>query len=243
MALDRLCGGGARFSNLTWAFYRKAHIVFARRYRRLSGLPGSSFRNRGGPALVSDWGKEQKTEFVTGYILELSLSMVNVFVMAIIFSYFRIPNEYQHRVLFWGVLGALIMRGLMIGLGTALIQHVSGMMYIFGAFLVFTGMKMLFSEEEGVHPKPTRGARGAKLFRQITTAEICTFIDGRRVRTVDGGLGDGRDDGPGVCAGFHSGDIRRHAESIYCILQMCLRSLGCARCTSCWPGRLIIFVT
>ena len=171
-------------------FHRKAHVVKFREalsWTIVWFCLALLFATVVAPALVSDWGKEEKAEFITGYILELSLSMDNVFVMAIIFSYFRIPNEYQHRVLFWGVLGALIMRGLMIGLGTALIQHVSGMMYIFGAFLLFTGIKMLFSGEEGVHPETNPVVRVARKLFPISAdydgQKFVTFIDGRRVLT------------------------------------------------------------
>lgn len=88
-------------------------------------------------------------EFVTGYIVELSLSMDNVFVIALIFGYFRVPLPYQHRVLFWEILGALIMRGIMIGAGDALVRQFEWALMVFGAFLVFTGVKMFFSKEEG----------------------------------------------------------------------------------------------
>src|SRR5690348_10073188 len=77
-------------------------------------------------------GHESSLLFVTGYITELSLSMDNVFVIAVIFSYFRIPAQYQHRVLFWGILGALVMRGGMIGLGAALVKQFEWILYIFG---------------------------------------------------------------------------------------------------------------
>ena len=80
-------------------------------------------------------GKQEALQFVTGYLIELSLSMDNVFVIALLFTYFNIPREHQHRVLYWGILGALIMRGLMIGLGIALITLVDWVLYIFGAFL------------------------------------------------------------------------------------------------------------
>ena len=103
--------------------------------------------------LVPLRGKTEAIEFVTGYIIELSLSMDNVFVIALIFTYFRVPPQYQHRVLFWGILGALIMRGVMIAAGAALISRFMWTLYLFGAFLVFTGMKMLFVSDEGVHPE------------------------------------------------------------------------------------------
>ncbi len=100
------------------------------------------------------WRDKQETlEFVTGYIIELSLSMDNVFVIALIFGYFRVPLLFQHRVLFWGILGALIMRGVMIGVGAALIQKFHWMLFLLGGFLVVTGIKMLFSSDEGVHPE------------------------------------------------------------------------------------------
>src|SRR5438876_85848 len=91
-------------------------------------------------------GEKEALEFLTGYLIELSLSMDNVFVIALIFGYFRIPSEYQHRVLYWGILGALIMRGVMIGAGVALISWLDWLLYVFGAFLVYSGFKMVFVE-------------------------------------------------------------------------------------------------
>ena len=105
------------------------------------------------PALVTGWGKQDSVEFITGYIIELSLSMDNVFVIALIFAYFRVPSQYQHRVLIWGILGALLMRGLMIGAGAALISRFMWSLYLFGAFLIFTGVKMLVVSNEEVHPE------------------------------------------------------------------------------------------
>jgi tellurite resistance protein TerC len=139
------------------------------------------------PMFVSQWGKEEKAEFVTGYILEFSLSMDNVFVMAIIFSYFRVPVELQHRALFWGVLGALIMRGMMIWVGTELIQRFHGMLYVFGAFLVFTGIKMLMAKDEGVHPEKNLVVRLAQKFFPIAAhfdgQSFMTRFEGRRMLT------------------------------------------------------------
>lgn len=87
-------------------------------------------------------------KFVTGYLIELSLSVDNIFVIAVIFSSFKIPQKYQHRVLFWGILGAIIFRGLMIYFGVLLISKFSWMTYVFGAFLIFTAAKMLFKKED-----------------------------------------------------------------------------------------------
>ena len=87
-------------------------------------------------------------KFITGYLIELSLSVDNIFVIAIIFSSFKIPLQYQHRVLFWGIIGAVIFRGLMIFFGVILITKFEWMTYVFGAFLIFTAAKMLFTKEE-----------------------------------------------------------------------------------------------
>ncbi|MGE4124850.1 MAG: TerC family protein [Pusillimonas sp.] len=89
-------------------------------------------------------GAQQGLDYYTGFLIEKSLSMDNIFVIALIFSYFAIPPKYQHRVLFWGILGVIVLRAIMIGLGAALINEFDWVLYIFGAFLVFTGIKMWF---------------------------------------------------------------------------------------------------
>jgi tellurite resistance protein TerC len=91
-------------------------------------------------------------QFLTGYVLEYSLSIDNIFVFVLVFKYFAIPAKYKHRVLFYGILGALIFRAVFIGLGSALL-HFHWIIYIFGAFLIITGIKMFFSGEEEVHPE------------------------------------------------------------------------------------------
>src|SRR6267142_4915145 len=96
---------------------------------------------------------QKALEFLTGYLIELSLSVDNLFVFLLIFSYFKVPPKYQHRVLYWGVLGALIMRVTMIFVGTALINRVHAIIYVFGAFLVYTGIKMLGEGDEEVNPE------------------------------------------------------------------------------------------
>ena len=104
------------------------------------------------PNSLSQTGAALK--FITGYLIELSLSVDNIFVIAIIFASFKIPQKYQHRVLFWGILGAIIFRGLMISFGVVLINKFAWTTYLFGAFLIFTAMKMLFTnEEEDFEPK------------------------------------------------------------------------------------------
>lgn len=96
-------------------------------------------------------GAQSALEFYTGFLVEQSLSMDNVFVMAMIFSYFAIPRRYQHRVLFWGILGVVILRAIMIGVGAALVQNFAWVLYLFGAFLLFTGVKMALAKEDS-HP-------------------------------------------------------------------------------------------
>jgi tellurite resistance protein TerC len=127
-------------------------------------------------------GNEEALEFVTGYIIELSLSMDNVFVIALIFGYFRVPSHLQHRVLFWGILGALIMRGIMIAVGAALVARFHWMLYLFGAFLVFTGVKMIFSRDEGVHPEKNPVLRVARKMFPVTA----DFVGSRFVVRLDG---------------------------------------------------------
>src|ERR1044071_8259812 len=98
--------------------------------------------------------RQQKAlEFLTGYLIELSLSVDNLFVFLLIFSYFKVPPKYQHRVLFWGVLGALVMRVAMILVGTELIERFHWVIYIFGAFLVYTGVKMFSQEDSDIDPE------------------------------------------------------------------------------------------
>lgn len=98
-------------------------------------------------------GQDSALDFYTGYIIEKSLSVDNIFVMAIIFSALYIPRKYQHRVLFWGIIGVIILRGLMIGLGAALVHRFEWVLFIFAAFLIFTGFKLLFMKDEGDHGK------------------------------------------------------------------------------------------
>jgi len=93
-------------------------------------------------------GPQSGLEYLTGFVIEKSLSMDNVFVIAMIFGYFAIPRRSQYRVLFWGILAVIVLRGLMIGVGAALVENFGWVLYIFAAFLVFTGVKMLFAGDE-----------------------------------------------------------------------------------------------
>jgi TerC family integral membrane protein len=127
-------------------------------------------------------GSKAAVQFLTGYIVELSLSLDNVFVIALIFQYFRIPAKYQHRVLFWGILGALVMRGTMILAGAALIRRFEWVIYLFGAFLIVTAIKMFFTRHETMHPERNLLVRGARKIFPVSTE-----LDGQRFFTRLGG--------------------------------------------------------
>ena len=121
--------------------------------------------------------------FLTGYLLEKSLSVDNIFVIALIFTYFSVPQQYQHRVLFWGILGALVMRGIMIALGATLIKEFHWIIYIFGAFLIFTGIKMAFHKDEGIDPEKNPLIR---LFRRLMP--VSNEYDGQKFFTRRNGV-------------------------------------------------------
>src|SRR5215212_4804619 len=102
--------------------------------------------------------------FLTGYLIEKALSVDNIFVIVLIFTYFSVPALYQHRVLFWGILGALLMRGAMIALGAALIEEFHWIIYVFGAFLIFTGIRMARQGDEEIQPEANPVVR---VFRKL----------------------------------------------------------------------------
>jgi tellurite resistance protein TerC len=113
-------------------------------------------------------GRDAGLEYLTGYVIEKALSVDNIFVFVLIFSFFRVPARYQHRVLFWGILGALLMRGGMIAAGAYLIQQFHWIMYVFGAFLVFTGIRMATHNEQDVDPEMSFAIRLVKRLVPIT---------------------------------------------------------------------------
>jgi tellurite resistance protein TerC len=104
-------------------------------------------------------GAQAGIEYYTGFVVEWSLSLDNVFAISMIFTYFAVPRKYQHRVLFWGILGVIVMRGIMIALGAAMVSQFSWVLYLFGAFLLFTGIKMLWmaDTESNVGENPLLG--------------------------------------------------------------------------------------
>ena len=113
-------------------------------------------------------GAQKALEFTTGYIIEYSLSVDNIFVFAMLFSYFAVPAVYQHRVLFWGILGALVLRAIMIVAGTVLIAKFAWIIYVFGAFLILTGIKMIVKREEEIHPERNPLVRWFKKLMPVT---------------------------------------------------------------------------
>jgi tellurite resistance protein TerC len=113
-------------------------------------------------------GKDAALQFLTAYLVEYSLSLDNIFVIAVIFGFFAVPTPFQHRVLFWGILGALLMRGMMIGAGIAIIQRFTWLIYVLGALLVFTAGKMLFSKDEEMNPQESVVIRLVKKVFPIT---------------------------------------------------------------------------
>ena len=113
-------------------------------------------------------GSQAGLEFVTGYVIELALSVDNVFVFILIFNYFRVPAAFQHRVLFWGIFGALALRGAMIGAGWLLIDRFEWIIYVFGAFLVVTGFRMAFSDHTDIEPEANPVLKVIRRFVKIT---------------------------------------------------------------------------
>jgi tellurite resistance protein TerC len=132
-------------------------------------------------------GAQAGVEFLTGYVIELSLSLDNLFVFLLVFSFFRVPSHLQHKVLYWGILGALIMRGIMIAAGVALINEFHWIIYVFGAFLLFTGIKMFFTDDTEIHPEKNPVIRLAKRLFPTTHEyhgdRFFVRLDGRRLAT------------------------------------------------------------
>jgi tellurite resistance protein TerC len=171
-------------------FHRKAHVVGFKEALAWTGLWVTLALLFGlviAPALVPEWQLQQTVEFITGYVIELSLSMDNVFVIALIFTHFAVPSRHQHRVLFWGILGALIMRGLMIWLGVELLHRFDWLLIALGAFLVVSGIKMIFTQEKESDPEKTMVVRLTRKFFPVSSTfdgqKFLTRINGRTLLT------------------------------------------------------------
>jgi tellurite resistance protein TerC len=149
-------------------FHKEAHVVSMKEAAGWSALWVTL-------ALVFNYGiyhfmgPQAGLEFLTGYLIEKALSVDNIFVFVLIFSYFQVPPRYQHRVLFWGILGALLMRGAMIAAGAVLIERFHWIIYVFGAFLVFTGIRMAMQDEHDIEPESNPVIRLVRRFIPVTS--------------------------------------------------------------------------
>lgn len=169
-----------------FVFHRDAHAVSSREGAMWVAIwmsMGLAFT-----AVIWAWqGGTAAGEYIAGYLLEYSLSADNIFVFILIFSYFAVPAKLQHRVLFWGILGALIFRAAFIVAGAALLERFEFMFYIFGAFLVFTGIRMARHDEVEVHPDRNLVLRVARRFFKMTPAyhgqSFFISSNGRRLAT------------------------------------------------------------
>ncbi|KPK99298.1 MAG: hypothetical protein AMJ91_08295, partial [candidate division Zixibacteria bacterium SM23_73_3] len=148
-------------------FHRKAHVIKIKEALAWSAfwITLALLFNLG----IYFWrGPETALEFLTGYLIEKSLSLDNLFVFLLIFSYFRVPSLYQHKVLFWGIIGALIMRAVFIFTGIALVQKFHWVIYIFGAFLILSGIKMGLQKGKEIHPERNPVLRLFRRFMPVT---------------------------------------------------------------------------
>ena len=168
-------------------FHRRAHAVRMREALIGSGIwVGVALAFNVGIYLLR--GPQPALEFLTAYLIELSLSVDNLFVFLLLFSYFRVPSEYRHRVLFWGIFGAIVMRLAFIFAGVSLIQQVHWIIYVFGAILVWSGIKMATQRDTKIEPEKSVVLR---LFRRVmpvsdayTGAKFFVRVEGRRTATL-----------------------------------------------------------
>jgi tellurite resistance protein TerC len=165
-------------------FNRKAHVVGVKEAATWTAVwvtLGLAFA-----ALIFMWQGQQKgVEWLTGYLIEYSLAVDNIFVFVLVFSAFAVPPQYRHRVLFWGILGALLMRGAMIAVGATLIQQFQWILYVFGGFLVFTGIRMLLEKKSEGHAdlEKNPAVRLARRFFKVSKE-----YDGQKFFTVRNGI-------------------------------------------------------
>jgi tellurite resistance protein TerC len=165
-------------------FNRKAHVVSAKEAAIWTAVwvsLGLAFAG-----IIFAWqGSQKGFEWLTGYVVEYSLAVDNIFVFVLVFGYFKVPAQYRHRVLFWGILGALVMRGAMIFLGAALIKEFHWILLVFGAFLLFTGFKMLLEKDDKEHVdlEMNPAIKLAKRFFKVSPN-----YDGQKFFTVENGL-------------------------------------------------------
>ncbi len=160
-------------------FHRDAHEVTMREAATSSAMwvaLGLAF----GAVVWMVWGGDRAGEYYAGYLIEKSLSVDNIFVFALLFSFFAVPAAFQHRLLFWGVLGALVFRGLFIAAGAALLENFHWVIYVFGGFLVWTGVRMARHGDAEVHPERNPVLRLLRRVMPVTDAYVGTRFFVRR---------------------------------------------------------------
>ncbi len=148
-------------------FHRKAHAVGTKEAGIWTAV-WVSLAALFGVGVYATMGRQPALEFLAGYLIEEALSVDNLFVFILIFSYFRVPEELRHRVLFWGIIGALVMRGAMIAAGAALIERFHWIIYVFGAFLLYTGVRMAFKSDDEIDPEHNPVLRLVRRFTPVT---------------------------------------------------------------------------
>jgi tellurite resistance protein TerC len=167
-------------------FHRKAHAVSLREAAGWSAV-WVSLAMAFNAGIWYFAGPQPALEFLTGYLVEKSLAVDNIFVIALLFSYFAVPAAYQHRVLFWGILGALVMRGAFIAAGAYVLQQWHWVIYVFGAILLVTGVKMALRRDEAIDPEHNPVVRLARRWLPLTPRydgqKFWTVENGRRVAT------------------------------------------------------------
>ena len=162
-------------------FHRKAHAVSLREAAAWSAV-WVSLAMAFNAGIWYFAGRQPALEFLTGYLVEKSLAVDNIFVIALLFSYFAVPAAYQHRVLFWGILGALVMRGAFIAAGAYVLQQWHWVIYVFGGILLVTGIKMALRKDEAIDPEHNPVVRLARRWLPLTPR-----YDGQRFWTVENG--------------------------------------------------------
>jgi len=148
-------------------FHRKAHVIKLKEALIWSAvwISLALLFNLG---ILFSFGTDRALKFLTGYLVEETLSVDNLFVFLVIFSYFSVPDNAQHKVLFWGILGALIMRGIFIATGLTIVERIHWVIYIFGAFLIFTGIRLFLGKERKIHPERNPLLKLARKFLPVT---------------------------------------------------------------------------
>lgn len=167
-------------------FNRKTHVIRLREALLWTGF-WVTLALIFGAGIYFFYGHHKAMEYLAGYLIEYSLSVDNLFVFLLIFRYFRVPHEFEHKALFWGILLALVTRAVFIFAGVALINTFQWIMYIFGAFLIFTGVKMAFNKQSEVHPEKNVALKLLHFFipvnKEFTGARFFIVKNGRRFAT------------------------------------------------------------